>query len=40
MVGSKPISFSLSQGNMPVSVTMESVDDHTTVDIPQNSKIK
>jgi len=39
MVGIKPIDLSLSQGAIAVAVTMQSVDDQTTVALPQDTQI-
>jgi hypothetical protein len=39
MVGIKPIDLSLSEGSLSVAVTMQSVDDQTTVELPQNIQI-
>jgi hypothetical protein len=39
MVGIKPIDLSLSEGGLSVAVTMQSVDDQTTVELPQNIQI-
>ena len=39
MVGIKPIDLSLSEGAIAVAVTMQSVDDQTTVALPQDTQI-
>ncbi|MFZ2912557.1 MAG: DUF4215 domain-containing protein, partial [Candidatus Absconditicoccaceae bacterium] len=40
LVGTKPINLSLSKGNLPISVSIESIEDKTIVELSQNIKIK
>ncbi len=40
LVGNKPISLALNQGNIPISIAMESVDDQIKIELPQNTKIQ
>ncbi|HMS91022.1 MAG TPA: DNRLRE domain-containing protein, partial [Candidatus Absconditabacterales bacterium] len=40
LVGTKPISLSLSEGNLPVATIMESVDDQIRIALPEDTKIK
>ncbi|MEI6672495.1 MAG: hypothetical protein WCL02_03965 [bacterium] len=40
MVGIKPIDLSLTQGNIAINITIQSVDDQTTIQLPQDTQIK